>query len=148
MILWLSLAGYLLGYHNPPPDNINPITQTAHAYLGEDYVYGDQGKLGFDCSGLVQAVFERNGYVLPRTSREQVLFGEPIAWHEVRPGDVLFFTSQPKAHRITHVGIALDNQRMIHASRGHKRVVISRWQTPYYLHRLHAVRRMQQNKQL
>ena len=118
------------------------IARMARDYLGEQYVYGDTGEEGFDCSSFVQAVFRDNGFQLPRTSREQATVGEPITQDDVRPGDLLFFTQRPGSQRITHVAIAIGHNRMIHASRGRQHVVISKWDQPYFLNRWFAARRI------
>ncbi|HET6344383.1 MAG TPA: NlpC/P60 family protein, partial [Myxococcota bacterium] len=68
--------------------------------------------------------------------------GEPVDLNDIRPGDLLFFTLRPDTNRVVHVGIALPNHRMIHASRFHKSIVISDWSAPYYKDRLFAARRL------
>ncbi len=117
------------------------VQAVATAYLGEHYVWGDIGEAGFDCSSFVQAVFRQAGIALPRSSREQAQSGTQVALADVRPGDLMFFTSQVGGQRITHVGLALRNNRMIHAARGHHGVVISRWDSPYFLRRWMTSRR-------
>ena len=114
----------------------------AQAYLGEPYVWGDIGEAGFDCSSFVQAVFRQSGIRLPRSSREQVSRGSPVALADVRPGDLLFFSTTLGGRHIHHVGLALPGNRMIHAARGHHRVVISRWDSAYFLGRWVAARRV------
>lgn len=128
--------------HAHPASTPAQITRTARHYLGETYVYGDAGETGYDCSGLVQTVFRAHGVRLPRTSREQALWGQPVDLQDVRPGDLLFFSWQPGSKRVTHVGIALGHNRMIHASRFYKRVVISKVDTQYYTQRLLLARRL------
>lgn len=118
------------------------ISRTARTYLGETYIYGDTGERGYDCSGFVQTVFRDNGYALPRTSKEQGNSGKPVKAADLRPGDLLFFSYKPGSKYITHVGIALDHNHMIHASRAHHRVVISKLDTKYYRNRLVATRRI------
>ena len=46
---------------------------------------------GVDCSGLVQALYQRAGVNLPRTVAHQYQAGKPVARHELRFGDVVFF---------------------------------------------------------
>jgi gamma-D-glutamyl-L-lysine dipeptidyl-peptidase len=136
----LSVApntGHVRGHSTPAQ-----ITRTAKHYLGKTYVYGDAGPIAFDCSGLVQTIFRAHGVTLPRTSREQSLWGRPVDLQEIKPGDLLFFSLRPSTYRITHVAIALDHDRMIHASRFYKRVVISKFDTPYFQDRLRVARRL------
>jgi cell wall-associated NlpC family hydrolase len=117
------------------------VDKVATAYLGEHYVWGDIGESGFDCSGFVQAAYRQAGIELPRSSREQAHGGIAVALADVHPGDLLFFTSEVAGQRISHVGLALPGNKMIHAARGHHRVVISRWDSPYFLNRWVAARR-------
>ncbi|RYF11806.1 MAG: NlpC/P60 family protein [Deltaproteobacteria bacterium] len=140
LLLQSLLAGASLSSaYSASPEDV--IERTASSYLGEHYVWGDAGENGFDCSSFVQSVFRQSGYSLPRTSREQVAYGAPVALENVRAGDLLFFTTHIGGHRITHVGIALSGNRMIHAAKGHHRVVISRWDSRYFLERWYAARR-------
>lgn len=118
------------------------IVETAHRYLGRSYVYGGQGQRGFDCSGFVQHVFEQNGEALPRTSRDQAAVGTRVAWNEIQPGDLLFFTDRPGNKKVTHVGIALEDGKMIHASTGRQEIVVDTLDVDYYQTRRLFARRV------
>lgn len=142
MLYTLMLLPHLLVAQAPAAAPAQIIARTARTYLGETYVWGDIGEDGYDCSSFVQAVFRQSGYALPRTSRDQAEMGEAVRRGRVRPGDLLFFTSAPGSDRISHVGIALAGGRMIHASRGESRVVISDYTSPYFRHRWYAARRL------
>lgn len=82
---------------------------------GRDYRMGGTGLSDVDCSGFVQAVY-RNvfGIDLPRTTREQMEEGIPIERHELRAGDLVFF-SPPTYPR--HVGIYLSKNEFVHVSK-------------------------------
>ncbi|MEW6050944.1 MAG: C40 family peptidase [Candidatus Zixiibacteriota bacterium] len=84
------------------------IVRESHKFLGVPYLWGGVSPAGFDCSGFVRAVFGRFGVYLPRDTKDQINAGSPVTRDEVRAGDLLFFKR--------HVGIALDNKRLIHAS--------------------------------
>ncbi len=100
------------------------IEQTAKAQLGKKYVWGGNGKRGFDCSGFTKEVFEENGIKIPRNSWKQAKVGKKISRKHLRKGDLVFFNS--KHHKgVNHVGIYLGHGKFIHASRFHKRIVIS-----------------------
>ena len=138
MVLNIVVAAVALTVATPSES----ISRTAQGYLGERYIYGDSGTHGFDCSGFVQTVFRENGYDLPRTSAAQGSLGKSIKTDDIRPGDLLFFARAPGSRHISHVGIALDHNHMIHASRKGHRILISKWNRGYYSKRLIAARRV------
>lgn len=141
LALWLiALAPGRLAADEPAtPDE---LLATARGLLGFPYVYGGQGTYGFDCSSFVQTVYGKHGYELPRTSRGQSIIGEPVTRDAIQPGDLLFFTETPRGERISHVGIAIDANTMIHASTGRGEVVVDPLGLAYYTARLHSVRRI------
>jgi peptidoglycan DL-endopeptidase CwlO len=122
------------------------VLATADRYIGVRYRYGgDTPAAGFDCSGLVQYVFGRNGVVLPRTSRQQATAGYALAARvdSLKPGDLMLFSS--KGIRIDHVAIYVGNNRMLHSSAGAGKVLYDDLTTPrgrWYLARHVASRRV------
>lgn len=97
-----------------PESNKDNIIATAMLFLNTPYLWGGKNILGIDCSGLVQVVFGLNGFLLPRDANKQALEGVEInSLEEAQPTDLLFFE---KEGRITHVGIFLGNNKIIHAS--------------------------------
>jgi cell wall-associated NlpC family hydrolase len=101
----------------PPPsfptgDSRTRIVDGARAMLGQPYRWGGAAPGGFDCSGLVVYAMGGAGFQLPRTAREQMHAGAPIARRSLRPGDLVFMHL---AHKDLHVGIAIDNERFVHA---------------------------------
>jgi cell wall-associated NlpC family hydrolase len=100
-----------------------PLLATALALRGTPYLNGgSEPTQGFDCSGFVQWVFGQHGTALPREVREQFDAGRGIDRDEVKPGDLVFFTTVSRG--ASHVGIALGNGEFVHApsSRGVVRV--------------------------
>ena len=88
------------------------IVNTAKKYLGVKYVYGGTTPSGFDCSGLVKYVFNKNGIGVSRTSASQALQGKKVSTSDLQPGDLLFFAKNGRVH---HVGIYAGGGQMIHA---------------------------------
>jgi cell wall-associated NlpC family hydrolase len=61
----------------------------ARSKIGADYVWGASGPANFDCSGLVQWAYKQAGIQLPRTSFEQSHVGKPVAFQDLKPGDLV-----------------------------------------------------------
>ncbi|MEU4700043.1 C40 family peptidase [Nonomuraea dietziae] len=71
--------------------------------------------VGFDCSGLTQYAWARAGVRIKRTARGQWRNGWPVPEGQVRPGDLVFYDSNPVSPGPEHVGIAVDGERIVHA---------------------------------
>jgi cell wall-associated NlpC family hydrolase len=97
---------------SPGPALGTRIVENATAMVGQPYRYGGAAPGGFDCSGLVVYAASGVGLHLPRTAREQISAGVPVAKRNVRAGDLVFLHLTRKE---LHVGIALDAQRFVHA---------------------------------
>jgi LysM repeat protein len=118
------------------------IMETAFSQVGNPYRYGGNSpETGFDCSGFVSWVYKQLGIVLPRSSREMMTAGTPIARSELRPGDLVFFN-----YGYSHVGIYTGNGRYIHSPSTGKRIQESdlngRGRTEHYV----GARRIIDNK--
>ena len=83
---------------------VNDIVATAKTCLGVPYVWGGESMSGFDCSGLVYYVFEKNGITLGRTCKKQYTAGTPISKSKLQPGDLVFFQNTYTTG-LSHVGI-------------------------------------------
>lgn len=99
------------------------LADNAAKYLGTRYRYGSTGPKTFDCSGFIRYVFRQEGINLPRTSRMQYREGEKVSRDQLRPGDLLFFSSPRSGKgRVGHVAMVVDvNEKdnsltFIHAS--------------------------------
>jgi cell wall-associated NlpC family hydrolase len=86
------------------------------------YRLGGADPEGFDCSGLVRYVFAQYGLLVPRVVEEQYQVGEKVKPKDIKPGDLLFFST--KGPGASHVAIAVGEDRFVHApnSRGVVRV--------------------------
>lgn len=115
------------------------ITNTALQYKGVPYRFGGSTPQGFDCSGFLMYVFEKNGKKLPRTADEQYKIGKAVTGNELRRGDLVFFTTYEKG--ASHCGIYLDSKQFIHASSS-RGVMISRLDETYWRTRYLGARRV------
>ena len=96
-------------------DKARLLTEFAFRYLNSPYLWGGKSVFGVDCSGLVQQVFKLAGTWLPRDSSEQAKLGETVEFIQAsKLGDLAFFDNEEG--RIIHVGMMLDDQRIIHSS--------------------------------
>lgn len=87
----------------------------AQKYLNAPYQWGGKNPFGIDCSGFTQIVFKISGYRLFRDAWQQATQGKSIkSLGEGKPGDLAFF--QNTEGKITHTGILLSPDKIIHAS--------------------------------
>lgn len=91
------------------------IAVTVTSFLNTPYLWGGRTHFGIDCSGFTQAVFKLQGINLLRDANLQAEQGYAInSLHETKLGDLAFFEN-PEA-KVVHVGIILNNEKIIHAS--------------------------------
>ena len=91
------------------------ILKTAFMYLNAPYLWGGKTPFGVDCSGFTQMVYKLNGYKITRDASQQSKQGEALSFiEESEPGDLAFFDNEEG--NITHVGIIMDDNYIIHAS--------------------------------
>ena len=91
------------------------IALTAKEFLNVPYLWGGKSFFAVDCSGFVQLVFKIHNIKLPRDTYQQAEVGEVLSFvEESQPGDLAFFENSEG--KIIHVGIMLENQKIIHAS--------------------------------
>lgn len=114
-------AGWIIADDTAPLDAAAPDhAGTAERFLGAPYLWGGKESLGLDCSGLVQMALAASGIAAPRDSDLQEKLGEPVEIAEdlsgLKRGDLVFWAG--------HVGIMLDEARLIHANAHHMRTEI------------------------
>ncbi|WP_092652648.1 C40 family peptidase [Actinopolymorpha singaporensis] len=86
--------------------------------LGEPYVFGADGPGSWDCSGLTMRAWENAGISMPHFARGQYWQSQRIGLGEVRPGDLLFWASNPRdSNTIYHVAMYIGNGKMVQAPR-------------------------------
>ncbi|WP_040412202.1 NlpC/P60 family protein [Desulfosporosinus sp. OT] len=95
---------------------VDSVIVTAKQYLGVRYQWGGSTpETGFDCSGFVSYVFGKNGITLPRVSVDQYNVGTKVAFEDLQPGDLVFFSFASNGV-VSHVGIYLGDGQFINAS--------------------------------
>jgi cell wall-associated NlpC family hydrolase len=107
------------------------VLDAAKRFLGVRYLWGGLSAWGFDCSGIVWAVYRSFGVTIPRDADPQLrgaggIHGKPVPRSALRPGDLLFFGSPSYAE---HEAIYAGNDLMLEApdSAHRVRIVPVRW---------------------
>lgn len=101
------------------PETTEAIIAQAERLLGVPYLWGGMSAKGVDCSGLVRISYIMNGILLPRNASQQVKCGERVDLKDLERGDLVFFgtpAADEKPMMITHVGIYLGGNKIIHSS--------------------------------
>ena len=95
-------------------DETDRVVDVARAQVGDGYAFGGSGPDAFDCSGLTAYAFADHGVGLPHNSHGQAALGRPVDRDEIRPGDLVFFsTAGPGA---SHVGVATGASTVVSAT--------------------------------
>jgi len=93
-------------------ENIDVLART---YINTPYLWGGRTHFGIDCSGFTQIIYRMKGIALKRDASLQAEQGQTVgSLAEARMGDLAFFHNT--AGKITHVGILLNGEQIIHAS--------------------------------
>lgn len=97
------------------------IISYASSFIGRPYRRGGKGPKSFDCSGFTGYIFKHFDTGLAASSRDQFLQGREIDSKDIRPGDLVFFSSRRSGRSVGHVGIAVEVSdsgqiRFIHAA--------------------------------
>jgi cell wall-associated NlpC family hydrolase len=129
---------------NPAPgrsgDRVQIILDYGRTLEGHPYRWGGTAPGGFDCSGFVYYVFGHHGISLPRTSYDMFGVGTPVSRAELRPGDLVFFTTYRAG--ASHVGIFYGNNMFLHGSSAGGAVIWTSLDTAYYSARFLGGRRV------
>lgn len=102
----------------------------ASAQVGLPYVYGSAGFESFDCSGLTMRSWQAAGVNLGRTSRDQYKQVLKISYDDMRPGDLVFYsTDQNNPDAIYHVAMWIGGNQVVEAPRAGVpvRITSMRW---------------------
>ena len=117
------------------------LVVNAMGYLGVPYRRGGTGIQGFDCSGFVQAMYQKTlGLVLPHNAKAQAAATEKIDKTELQPGDLVFFNTLRRA--FSHVGIYIGEGKFIHSPRAGGEVRIEDMRESYWVKRFNGARRV------
>lgn len=128
-------ADRIVAEPQPPSQARHTIVQQAAKQVGSDYrLGGNSPREGFDCSGLVFYTHLQAGRMVPRRAEEQYQAAQKT--RQVKPGDLLFFTTDSRGKRVDHVGIYIGNEKFIHAPGRGKSVTTASISEDYWQKRL------------
>ena len=109
------------------------IVSLARTKLGCPYVYGAEGPNRFDCSGFTQWLYQHFDMSLPRTSASQWNRCTKIGKSDLRPGDLVFFSTSYSDGDVAHVAMYIGNDTIIHAANPSSGVIVSSLSGNYYV---------------
>lgn len=124
-----------------PPEALNDeafaaIIKEAEKYLGYPYVWGGSSpSTSFDCSGFVSWVINHSGWDVGRLGAQGLCnICTPVSSANVKPGDLVFFTGTYDTPGVSHVGIYVGNNMMIHCGDpiSYANLNSSYWQSHFY----------------
>ena len=122
---------------------LNRLLNASYSYLDVPYVWGGTTRRGLDCSAFVKNAYSEIGINLPRVSRQQAEVGRSVSLSAMRAGDLMFFyTDSSRPHTVTHVGMYIGKNKIIHASSSSKKVIIANLNNGYFLNKLAGIKRI------
>lgn len=90
----------------------------AMAQIGKPYVWGGAGPNAYDCSGLTSTSWLNAGVAINRTAADQYKQVLKIAYDQLRPGDLVFWTdSTSDPNQVYHVAMWAGNGQIVEAAR-------------------------------
>ena len=112
------------------------IIKEAEKYLGYPYVWGGSSpSTSFDCSGFVSWVINHSGWDVGRLGAQGLCnICTPVSSANVKPGDLVFFTGTYDTPGVSHAGIYVGNNMMIHCGDpiSYANLNSSYWQSHFY----------------
>lgn len=134
------VEGSYTDYDIPPEalddEVFDAIIKEAEKYLGYPYVWGGSSpSTSFDCSGFVSWVINHSGWDVGRLGAQGLCnICTPVPSANVKPGDLVFFTGTYDTPGVSHVGIYVGNNMMIHCGDpiSYANLNSSYWQSHFY----------------
>lgn len=137
-----SVASIQRALSEAPSVRARELALHALSQVGIPYRFGGSSPdNGFDCSGLVQYVYNQGaGLALPRNTQAMSEIGAPVASGELEPGDLVFFDTLRRPY--SHVGIYLGEHRFVHAPNTGGAVELVDMRERYWQTRFNGARRL------
>lgn len=132
VVMFLRAYDFILNYEErwnrdypeDEPSVAQDIVDLALKYVGWRYIWGGKSPSdgGFDCTGLLYYVYGQYGYKLYRTSPWEN--GTQVDVNEMKPGDVMVFSSTGSWNNVTHVAMYVGGGQYVHAANPSRGVVV------------------------
>ena len=134
------VEGSYTDYDIPPEalddEVFDAIIKEAEKYLGYPYIWGGSSpSTSFDCSGFVSWVINHSGWDVGRLGAQGLCnICTPVSSANVKPGDLVFFTGTYDTPGVSHVGIYVGNNMMIHCGDpiSYANLNSNYWQSHFY----------------
>lgn len=116
-------------------DGAQELMLRSLSLIGTPYRYGGSDRAGgFDCSGMVQYVYQDALNVrLPRSARDIAAVSQPIRQQDLRVGDLVFFNTNGRPY--SHMGLYIGNGEFIHAPSSNGTIRVAKLSQPYFRQR-------------
>lgn len=102
-------------YSDVPKPTATTVINEAKRYLNLPYLWAGTSSWGYDCSGILYAIFRTHGIMIPRDSFYQAQGGKAVAKKDLKPGDLVFFAYNGGKGKVYHVGLYIGDGKMLHA---------------------------------
>ena len=135
---WLDEISEKLSWASPSGGSASgdAVVSEANKYLGTPYVWGGSSpSTSFDCSGFVSWVINHSGWDVGRLGAQGLCnICTPVSSANVKPGDLVFFTGTYDTPGVSHVGIYVGNNMMIHCGDpiSYANLNSNYWQSHFY----------------
>ena len=107
------------------------MTNLALSLVGTRYISGGTSRGGFDCSGLTKYIYAQSGISIPRTAREQAVWGTAVKdVSQLQKGDLVLFSIHGSG--VDHVGMYVGSGEFVHAANSRRGVRIDKLSSDYY----------------
>lgn len=128
-------------YEDVPKPSAKTIIDEAKRYLGLPYLWAGTSSYGYDCSGILYAVFRNHGIMMPRDSFFQATKGKAVAKKNLQAGDVVYFAYNSGRGKVYHIGLYIGNGQMLHAPNASSKIRIEPLNQGVYLKNYAGARR-------
>ena len=112
------------------------MLKEAEKYLGYPYVWGGSSpSTSFDCSGFISWVINHSGWNVGRLGAQGLYnICTPVSSSQAKPGDLVFFKGTYDTPGVSHVGLYVGNNVMLHCGNpiSYTNLTSNYWQSHFY----------------